>query len=187
MDIGTNIAKERWMYAILGVVSLVCGILAMVYPGITLLALGVILGFYLMLGGVVALLDAILGDAASRLLSAIVGVLALLAGLVCLRRPGESLLAIVVVVGFFLVISGIFGLVRAIADREERGLAILAALVDLVLGILILALPKLSLGTLAVLVGIALVVRGAFSCVGAYKLWRVRHQEPLPGSAAPAA
>ena len=84
---------------VLGVVSLVCGVLALVYPGITLLALGVILGFYLILGGRRRALDAIMGDAASRVLSAIVGVLALIAGLVCLRRPGESLLALVVVLG----------------------------------------------------------------------------------------
>jgi uncharacterized membrane protein HdeD (DUF308 family) len=187
MDDVARLVRSWWLYAIQGVVSLVCGILALVYPGITLLALGVILGFYLMTVGVVALLEAILGDATSRLLSAIVGVLALLAGLVCLRRPGASLLAIVVVVGFFLVISGIFGIVRAIADYEGRGLALLVALVDLVLGILILALPKLSLATLAVLVGISLIVHGAFSCVGAYKLWRLRGEEALPGSAAPVA
>jgi len=187
MEAGANLAKEWWLYAILGVVSLVCGILALVYPGITLLALGVILGFYLILGGVVALLDAIMGDAASRVLSAIIGVLALLAGLVCLRRPGESLLAIVVVVGIYLVVAGVVGLVRAIANSEDRGLALLVAVLDLVLGILILSLPKLSLGTLAVLVGISLIVRGAFACVGAYRLWRVRHEDAVPGSAAPAA
>jgi uncharacterized membrane protein HdeD (DUF308 family) len=187
MDDVTRLAREWWLYAILGVVSLVCGVLALVYPGITLLALGIILGFYLMLGGVVALIDAIVGDSGSRTLSAILGVLALLAGLVCLRRPGESLLAVIIVVGFYLVIAGVVGFVRALGDLEGRGLALLVAACDLILGILILSLPHLSLATLAVLVGISLIIRGAFACVGAFKLWRVRHDDAaLPGSAAPA-
>jgi len=187
MDDVARLAREWWLYAILGAVSLLCGVLALAYPGITLLALGIILGFYLMLGGVVALVDTIVSDSGSRALSAIVGVLALLAGLVCLRRPGESLLALVIVVGFYLVIAGVVGFVRALGDLEGRGLPLLVAFCDLILGILILALPHLSLATLAVLVGISLLIRGAFACVEAFKLWRVRHDDaPLPGSAAPA-
>ena len=99
MDDAAQIAKEWWMLAVLGVASLVCGVLAIVYPDITLLAVGIIFGFYLLLAGVFELVEAIVGDVASRALSAIVGVVALIAGLVCLRRPGESLLALIAVLG----------------------------------------------------------------------------------------
>ena len=40
---------------------------------------------------------------------------------------------------------------RAAANAEGRGMRLLAAVADMVLGILVLALPKVSLGTLAVL------------------------------------
>ena len=109
MDDAAQIAKEWWMLAVLGVASLVCGILAIAYPDVTLLAVGIIFGFYLIMAGVFELVEAIIGDPASRALSAIVGVVALIAGLVCLRRPGESLLAIVVVLGVYLVVAGVGG------------------------------------------------------------------------------
>ena len=170
MDDVAQIAKEWWMFAVLGVVSLVCGVLAIVYPDVTLLAVGIIFGFYLLMAGVFELVEAIVGDAASRALSAIVGVVALIAGLICLRRPGDSLLAIVVVLGAYLIVTGVARLVRAFASAEHRGWALLTAVVDLILGILILSWPDESLVTLAVLFGISLIFRGVFALVSAFQL-----------------
>ena len=120
MDDAAQIAKEWWMFAVLGVASLVCGVLAIVYPDITLLAVGIIFGFYLLLAGVFELVEAIVGDSASRALSAIVGVVALIAGLICLRRPGDSLLALVVVLGAYLIVTGVARLVRAAGRCSPR-------------------------------------------------------------------
>jgi uncharacterized membrane protein HdeD (DUF308 family) len=70
-DLG-QMAKEWWMIAILGVVSIVAGVLALVYPDITLLAMGLIFGIYLLMAGVFEIVEAIVGDPASRALTAIV-------------------------------------------------------------------------------------------------------------------
>ena len=178
MDDVAQIAKEWWMLAVLGVASLVCGVLAIVYPDVTLLAVGIIFGFYLLLAGVFELVEAIVGDVASRALSAIVGVVALIAGLVCLRRPGESLLALIAVLGIYLIVTGVARLVRAFASAEYRGLGIFAAIIDLILGILVLAWPDESLVTLAVLFGISLIFRGLFALVGAFQLRKLRKGDP---------
>lgn len=176
MDDVTQIAKSWWMLAVLGVVSIVAGVLALVYPDITLLAVGLIFGIYLLMAGVFELVNAIIGDAESRALSAIVGIVGLIAGLVCLRRPGESLLALVVVLGIYLIVTGVAELVRAIGSAEHRGWGIVGALADLVLGILIMAVPKVSLVTLALLFGLSLILRGAISLVGAWQLRRLSKQ-----------
>ena len=185
-----QLAKEWWLLAVLGLVSLVCGVLAIVYPDVTLLAVGIIFGFYLLMAGVFELVDAIVGDPASRALSAIVGIVALLAGLICLRRPGDSLLAIIVVLGAYLIVTGVVRLVRAFASVEYRGWTLLGAVVDLILGILILSWPDESLVTLAVLFGISLIFRGVFALVAAYQLRKLRNDgsEDMapPISAAPA-
>ena len=171
-----QIAREWWLLAVLGVVSLVCGVLAIVYPDVTLLAVGIIFGFYLLMAGVFELVDAIVGDPASRALSAIVGVVALLAGLICLRRPGDSLLALIVVLGAYLIVTGVARLVRAFACVEHRGWSLLSAVIDLVLGILILSWPDESLVTLAVFFGISLIFRGAFALVAAFQLRKLRKE-----------
>jgi uncharacterized membrane protein HdeD (DUF308 family) len=170
----TQIAKEWWLLAVLGVVSIVAGVLAIAYPDITLLAVGLIFGIYLLLAGVFELVNTFVGDTESRALSAIVGIVGLIAGLVCLRRPGESLLALVVVLGIYLIVVGVAELVRAGVSAEHRGWIIVSALADIVLGILIMAVPKVSLVTLAVLFGISLIFRGAVSLVGAWQLRKLR-------------
>lgn len=175
MDV-EHIAEEWWLVAVLGLVSIVAGVLALVYPGITLLAMGIIFGIYLLIAGVFQLVEAIVGDPASRGLSAIIGIVALIAGLVCLRRPDDSLLALVVVLGIYLVVTGIAQLVRAFARVERRGWAVLGAIVDLILGILILSVPDVSVVTLAVFFGLSLIFRGAFALVAAFLLRKLRKE-----------
>ena len=150
-----------------GVLGAIAGILAIVYPHITLLALALIAGINLMVLGILSLIDAFGGerDTTGRVLAGVIGILGLIAGLVVIRRPGESLLAILIVLGIWLVVTGIVDFVRAFANLEGRALRLLSALVDVILGILILSLPELSLKTLAILVGIAFVVRGVLSVI----------------------
>lgn len=183
----TEMAKEWWLVAILGVVSLIAGILAIAYPDATLLAIGLIFGIYLMLAGIYELVDTFAGEPSSRVLSAIIGIIALLAGLICLRRPGDSLLALVVVLGCYLIVAGVVRLVAAAALPEHRGWAVIGALCDLVLGILILAVPGVSLTTLAVLFGLSLIFRGILALFGAFQLRKLRHEDVAPPyGAAPA-
>jgi uncharacterized membrane protein HdeD (DUF308 family) len=188
MDDATTVANEWWLLAVLGAVSVVAGILAIAYPDITLLAVGITFGFYLLVAGVFEIVQAIGGAPESRALSAIVGVIALIAGVVCIRRPGESLLALVLVLGVYLIVAGGVHLVQAFAGDARRGLAPLAAIADIVLGVLILALPKISLATVAVLFGISLILRGAVALGGAFQLRRTRRADAhVPGSARAAA
>jgi uncharacterized membrane protein HdeD (DUF308 family) len=177
-------AKNWWLFLILGLVSIIAGILAIVYPGITLLALGLFAGISLLMIGIMEIVEAIAGDPDSRALTAIVGVLSLLAGLVCLRRPGESLLALVLVLGFWLIIEGVVRFIRSFSELEDRALLMGLAILDVILGILILALPDVSLVTLAVLFAISLLVRGMFAVFTAFRLRGLRHGEP--GAAATA-
>src|SRR3954454_9629323 len=167
----TQLFREARSYGtfliVAGVIGAIAGILALVYPDITLLALALIAGINLMLMGVLALIEAFGGerDATARLLCGIIGILGLIGGLVVIRRPGESLLAILLVLGIWLIVSGIVDFIRAFARLEGRALMLLSALVDVILGVLILALPKLSLATLAILIGISFLARGVFSVV----------------------
>jgi hypothetical protein len=180
-----QVGRNWWLFLILGLVSILAGILAIVYPDITLLALGLFIGVSLMFVGAMDIAEAIGGDPESRALSAITGVLALLAGLVCLRRPGESLLALVIVLGFYLIVTGVIRFVRSFASPEDRALLIGLSILDIIMGTLILSLPELSLVTLAVLFAISLLARGVFSVVMAFKLRGVRHTDE-PGAAATA-
>ena len=170
---------------VVGVLSIVAGVLAIVYPDLTLLALALIAGLNLLLLGALGLVDAISSDddaGSTRVLSGVLGLLGVIAGLVVMRRPGESLLAIILILGVWFVVSGLVDAIRALVVPGDRAFRLLVAVFDLVLGGLILALPDVSLKTMALLAGIAFIVRGIFAVVIGLKLRGL--QSPRPGEAA---
>src|SRR4051794_35763865 len=76
------ISRIWWVVLVIGVLNVIVGVLAVIHPGFTLLALGIVLGFYLLLAAFTAILEGITGDADSRAMSIVVGVVALIAGLI---------------------------------------------------------------------------------------------------------
>ena len=166
------------LLVVVGAVSIVAGILALAYPDITLLALGLIAGINVFLFGLLGLVNAVTADdddTVPRVLVGVFGVLGILAGLLMMRRPGETVLVILLAVGLWLIMSGLIEGIFALTEKADRGPRLLSALADLVLGILLLALPKLSLGTVALLCGIAFILRGAFAVYAGVKLRRAAH------------
>jgi uncharacterized membrane protein HdeD (DUF308 family) len=175
-----EIGRNWWLFVILGVICIVTGILAIVWPDITLLALGIIAGVYLMIAAIMEIIDAIIGYPGGRALSAILGIVSLIAGLIFIRRPGESLLALVIVAGIFLVAEGVIRIVRAFASSGARWWGITIGAIDAIVGIVILAWPGIGLVTLAVFFAITMFVRGIFAVVIGFKLRSVRHAAEEP-------
>jgi len=164
--------SSGWILIAAGAISIVAGLLAIVYPDITLLALAIFAGINLIVLGILGLIDAFddAADGGIRALAGVLGVLGMIAGLVVLRRPGESLLAILLVLGIWLVVSGAVSFFRAFNDLDGRAFRMLVALSEIVLGILILALPDLTLQTVAILAGIGFVLRGLLAVWAGWRL-----------------
>jgi uncharacterized membrane protein HdeD (DUF308 family) len=177
-----QIGRNWWLFLVVGGVSILAGILAIVYPDITLLALGIFVGVGLLFAGGLDIAEAIAGAPESRALTSIVGVLSIIAGVICLRRPGESLLAIVIVLGIYLIVAGIVRFIRSFSELEDRAAQMALGIIDAILGILILSLPGVSLVTLAVLFALSLIARGAFMVWVAFKLRGARHHAEPPAA-----
>jgi uncharacterized membrane protein HdeD (DUF308 family) len=177
-----QVARNWWMFVLLGLICLVTGILAVVWPDITLLTLGILAGVYLMIAAIMEIIDAIVGDPGGRALSAILGIVSLIAGLIFIRRPGESLLAIVMVAGIFLIAEGVIRIVRAFSSVGNRWWGVAAGAIDVIAGIIILAWPDIGLVTLAVFFAVTMVVRGVFAIVVGFKLRGLRHELEQPAA-----
>src|SRR5262245_48790320 len=85
------LAENWWLLLLRGIASIVFGVLAFIWPGLTLLALILLWGAYAVIDGAIALWAAIsgrTGEMAPRWWLAIVGIVGLLAGLVAFASPG---------------------------------------------------------------------------------------------------
>jgi uncharacterized membrane protein HdeD (DUF308 family) len=155
-----------------GAISIIAGILAIAYPDITLLAFAIFAGVNLVILSVLSIVDAFdtAADGGVRALAAVLGVLGLIAGLVVLRRPGETLLVLVLAIGIWLVVSGAVEFFRALEQLEDRALRLLVAIAEIVLGVLLLTLPDLGLRTVAILAGVSFLLRGALAVFTGWQL-----------------
>jgi uncharacterized membrane protein HdeD (DUF308 family) len=154
--------RKWWLVALLGALSVVTGVLALAFPDITLLALGLIVGINLVVIGAVWVALATLEPhtPGGRVLRMFVGFLATLAGLVCLVRPGAGVLALLLALSFWFIITGMADLARAMDQGEHRVIAGILGVIGIAAGVVIVANPDIGLTTLALLAGISFIVRG---------------------------
>jgi uncharacterized membrane protein HdeD (DUF308 family) len=162
-----------WLPALFGVVTFGVGVFFVVSPHETLSTFTVIAGIFLLFDGVLALFGSIFGKGEGRGLLALIGVLSAIAGLVLIKKPFDTLVVFTLIVGVWFVVAGIVRFVVALGSPEGRGGNILTAILDLIAGILILAWPDLGLATVAVIIGIVLIMRGALFIVAGWQLHKL--------------
>jgi uncharacterized membrane protein HdeD (DUF308 family) len=174
----TRVGKAWWWPAIFGVVSIVAGVLALAWPGRTLVVLAVLFGIELIVWGIYRLVGAIaFGDESggARVLWAIMGVLSLLIGFYSLRHIVITLLSLGLLLGVFWLVDGVSLVVSSLDHRggPSRGLSLLSGILGIIAGLILLFWPGLSLLTLAVLAGIWLIVVGVTQLSLALQLRRL--------------
>ena len=157
-----------------GVLAVILGVLMLVWPGKTLLVAGVLFGAYLLISGIAQVFFAFSLHVAAggRILLFISGAASLILAVLAFRHFGEGyavlLLAIWIAVGF--IFRGMATTVSAISDPTlpGRGWEIFFGIISLIAGIVMLAWPGLSLLSLLTVVGVWLIVIGAFEIVAAF-------------------
>jgi uncharacterized membrane protein HdeD (DUF308 family) len=102
-----------------------------------------------------------------------VGIIALGIGFIVLVNPIESYLVAAVWLGVAIFVSGIVGLVMSIASDNivvRRGWAILASIIDIILGIMLMFNILVSVEVLPIIFGIWILYRGAIAMMQALDL-----------------
>ncbi len=153
-----------WLLAF-GIITVLLGIIALAWPGRTLVVVAVLFGAQLIVMGIFRFVGAIASEdltGANRVLLALLGVLSLIVGLYAVRHLLVTLFALVVLLGIFWIVSGAVELFMALSHREmsQRGWNAIMGVISIVAGIVVLAYPDISLLVLAVLLSIWLVIFG---------------------------
>jgi uncharacterized membrane protein HdeD (DUF308 family) len=115
------LSRNWWMLALRGLAAIIFGVLAFVLPGITLFALVLLFGAYMLVDGIFAIVTAVrvAGREARWWLLLIEGVLGVLAGLVAAFWPGLTALALLYFVAAWAIVTGALEIVGAIRLRQE--------------------------------------------------------------------
>jgi len=151
-----------------GVVLIVAGIMAIMQPPIAALAVELLLGWLLVFAGIVQIVYAIQErgkDGFSlKILSAI---LVFLLGVFLLMRPLLGIASIALLIGAFMLASGVSNVMLALKlkPRQGWGWVLFDGILSIVIALLIATgWPQSSIGFIGVLVGIVMIYGG---------LWRI--------------
>jgi len=154
------LARRWWALALRGVIAVLFGLLTFFIPGITLISLVLLFGFYAILDGIFDIVSAMKapGHHWPLLVEGIVGIVA---GLVTFMWPAITAMVLVYLIAFWAILTGLLEIVAGIRLREviaNEMLLILMGVISTLFGILIIIFP--GAGALAIIIWI-----GAYALV----------------------
>jgi uncharacterized membrane protein HdeD (DUF308 family) len=147
----------------MGIAMVVLGTFAVGSPLVASTVTVTLFGFLLLFGGVVQIIGSIwAGQWKGFLLHVMIGVLYAVTGYLIVESPLESTISLTRVVALFLLVSGMFRIVAALAIRfHDWGWVLLNGVITLLMGLMILRQwPASGLWVIGVFVGIDMIFNG---------------------------
>jgi uncharacterized membrane protein HdeD (DUF308 family) len=139
------LARYWWLILLRGIAAIIFGVLAFIWPGITLVTLILFWGAFALVDGVLALAHAIMGgNMGSRWWLALIGVAGIAAGILTFVWPGLTALVLLVFIAAWAIVSGVFEIIGAIRLRKEidnEWTLILGGVISVLFGLIILVAP----------------------------------------------
>ncbi|MEV6930057.1 DUF308 domain-containing protein [Dactylosporangium sp. NPDC051485] len=174
--------REAWLIGIRGVLAILFGILAVIWPGVTVIALALIFGIFAIVTGVEQLVHAVrptpgpsnvvtgFADGTSpRLARGVAGVVGIVLGVMAIVWPGLTAVVLAILVGAWAVVTGLSDLWLATRQHGGWSLALIGALA-IVAGLFIMIRPAAGALAIAWAIGIYAIVSGVLLLVAAYQL-----------------
>ena len=168
------LANNWWAVALRGIVAILFGIAAFAMPFVTMLSLVVVFAAFSFVDGVFGIIMSVRGARKGErwiwlLLS---GVLGIVASAVAVLWPGITVLAFVILVAAWALVSGTFMLISAFRLKIDHGRVwlVIGGIASIVFGILLVISPFIGALVLTFWTGAHALVLGATLLVLAYKL-----------------
>jgi uncharacterized membrane protein HdeD (DUF308 family) len=173
------LARNWWLLLLRGLVSILFGVLAFVMPGITLISLVLIYGAYALADGIFAIIAAIRGEGPTpRWWLAVVGLIGVAAGILTFTLPGLSALTLLLLIGAWALVRGVFEIIGAIRLRKEidnEWMLILSGAISVLFGAYMLIMPGAGALALIWVIGIYAIIAGVLMVALAFKLRKHAH------------
>lgn len=171
-----TLARNWWVLALRGLCAVMFGILAFIWPGITLGALVLLYGAFALIDGVLSIVAAIFkgeGTGTPWWALVLVGLMGIAAGILTFTWPGITALVLLYLIAAWAIISGIFEIIAAIKLRKEIDGELwlaLTGILSIIFGVMLMARPGVGAIAVVWLIGIYAIFFGIFHIALAFKL-----------------
>jgi uncharacterized membrane protein HdeD (DUF308 family) len=169
-----TLSRYWWLILLRGIAAIIFGVLAFIWPGITLVTLVLFWGAFALVDGVLALAHAIMGgNMGSRWWLALIGIAGIAAGIVTFMWPGVTALVLLIFIAAWAIVLGVFQIIGAIRLRKEidnEWTLGLGGLLSVLFGVVMLIAPGAGALGLIWAIGSFAVVFGVLMVMAAFKL-----------------
>jgi uncharacterized membrane protein HdeD (DUF308 family) len=187
----SDLMHRIWISAVLfGVLAVILGVVMLVWPGPSIVVAAVLFGVYLVLSGIalVILAFSLPASGASRFLNFISGVASVILGILAFRHFGQgyAILLLAIWIGIGFIFRGVAAVASAVSEPKfpGRGWAIFFGVISIIAGVVVLAYPFDSIVTLALVVGIWLIILGVMEVISGFGMRSdVKKVENITGTA----
>jgi uncharacterized membrane protein HdeD (DUF308 family) len=168
-----ELPRHWWVLAVRGLAAIIFGILAFIWPGITLTVLILFYGAYAIVDGVLALYVAIRSRGQHVWALLLEGIVGIGAGLVAFFWPAITALALLYVIAAWAVLTGLVEAIAGVRLRHvitnEWGL-IFSGVLSVIFGLLLVIQPGAGALALVWLISLYAIVFGIGLLVFAWRL-----------------
>jgi uncharacterized membrane protein HdeD (DUF308 family) len=156
------LALRRGQLIAVAIIGLVLGLIGLIFPNTALLFIAIVFGIYLIASGIFRINSAFLGHGLStgvRWLTGILGLLIIIAGVLCLADPFGALIVLAYLIGIAWIAQGIIDIMAAIQGSiQPRWFGWVAGIVAILAGIIIFVLPAAGTVAFVLIASIMLIV-----------------------------
>jgi uncharacterized membrane protein HdeD (DUF308 family) len=173
-EVAERLAKNWWKLLLNGILLIVVGVLVFSIDW-TVRSLATFIGAVFIAQGVFGALETGVNPFAGRA-NVLTGLLKIAAGVVIVVWPSPGLLAVAIVLGAWLIVSGTIAVAGAFAAREllsDWWMLLIIGVLEVALGVLALADPGATLAALVTVAGIWAVAAGAMYVVFSFEVKRL--------------
>lgn len=175
----TMLARNWWVFLIRGILAILFGILALVWPGITLTSLVLIFGAYALVDGIFSVIAGIssYGENKRWWAELLEGLAGILFGILAIIWPGMTALVLLYFIAAWALVTGVLEIAAAIQLRREienEWILILAGILSIIFGVLLFLFPGAGALGLVTVIGIYAIIFGVAQIVLAFRLRGLR-------------
>jgi uncharacterized membrane protein HdeD (DUF308 family) len=162
------LTQKWWAVALRGVLAIVFGIVALVFPGLTLGSLAMVFGAYAFVSGVLTIVAAFGHRGREASWYVVEGTIGIAVGLATLFFPGMAAQALVILIGLWAILMGIFEVIAGFElPISWSWLLAFAGVLSIGFGVVVIAYPGSGALAIAWIIGIyALMFGGSLLAFG---------------------
>lgn len=153
---------HRGQIVAIAVIGILLGVIGLLFPGPTLFTVAVLFGSFLVAAGIFRIMAAVTADGltpALRWLSALLGVLVVIAGIVCLSNPFRSLIVLAFVIGLGWILDGVIDFMSGLRNViRPRWFGFVSGIVSIAGGVAMFVLPAAGTALLVTIGAVLLIV-----------------------------